>query len=344
MSDAMLPGGLDLVAGRALVVLEPLAWFTLSPGDRPLVAVGDEVAAGTAIAYRHRETHVEAVRRPEGALRAMPEAGGWWAGTQAVRGRVGGSRGTPAGELLYEASGRWHVAVGEHPETLDAPADAAIEGVRPGSGISVRLHAAAIPGAAAVGGPSRGRLVTLPPDGDLRGGSLDVSLAGAIVVVGARVDAETLTRARATGIRGIVVGGLSEKDRRDFLASEARQRAGYHGIAPFAVLALDGAMRRPIATPVRAVLQAIEGREVAIVGDPPLLAFDPAGLDIPEVPADLVRFRTGPAAGREGTWIGAIGMRRFRSGVQLAAGLVRLDDGEEVAAPLGDLERYVRPA
>jgi hypothetical protein len=53
-----------------------------------------------------------------------------------------------------------------------------------------------------------------------------------------------------------------------------------------------------------------------------------------EVPADLVRFRTGPAAGREGTWIGAIGMRRFRSGVQLAAGLVRLDDGEEVSCVL----------
>jgi hypothetical protein len=344
VSDQGLAGGLDLVAARALLERDPVVWFVLSPGDRPLVAVGDEVAAGTAIAYRHRETHVEEVRRPEGALRAMPEPGGWWPGSQAVRGRVGGSRGTPAGEMLFETGGRWHVAVGEQPETLDAPADATIGAVRPGAGISVRLHAAAIPGAAAVGGPSRGRLVTLPADGDLRGGSLDVSLAGAIVVVGARVDAETLTRARATGIRGIVVGGLSEKDRHDFLASEARQRAGYHGLAPFAVLALDGAMRRPIATPVRAVLGAIEGREVAIVGDPPLLAFDPAGIEIPEIPADLVRFRTGPAAGREGTWIGTVGLRRFRSGVHLAAGLVRLDDGEEVAAPLGDLERYVSPA
>ena len=343
MSDPIAAGGLDLVAARALVVLEPVAWFALSPGDRALVAVGDEVAAGTAIAYRHRETRIEEVRRPEGALRAMPEPGGWWPGTQAVRGRVGGSRGTPAGEMLYEAGGRWHIAVGEHPETLDAPADARVDAVRPGAGIAVRLHAAAVPGAGAVGGPSRGRLVILPSDAELRGGSLDVSLAGAIVVVGARVDAETLTRARATGIRGIVVGGLSEKDRQDFLASEARQRAGYHGLAPFAVLTLDGALRRPIATPVRAVLEAIEGREVAIVGDPPLLVFDPEGMEIPEVPADLVRFRTGPAAGREGTWMGLAGTRRFRSGVHLAAGLVRLDDGEEVAAPLGDLERYVRP-
>ena len=340
MSEVTGAAGLELVAVRPLVVRDPMVRFALVPGDRALVAAGDMVAAGTAVAHRHREVHVEEIRRPEGALRAMPEPGGWWPGTQAVRGRLGGSRGTPAGEFLFETGGHWHVAVGESPETLDAPADAIVEAVRPGAGIDIRLSAAAVPGAGAVGGPSRGRLVTLPPDGDLRGGSLDVSLAGAIVVVGARVDAETLTRARATGIRGIVVGGLSEKDRRDFFASEARQRAGYHGLAPFAVLILDGAMRRPIATPVRAVFGAIDGREVAIVGDPPLLVFDPAGIDLPEVPDDLVRFRTGPAAGREGTWLGLAGTRRFRAGVHLAAGSVRLDDGEVVAAPLADLERY----
>lgn len=340
MSDAVGAGGLELVVVRPLVVREPIVRFTLAPGDRPLVAEGDALPAGTTVAHRHREVRLEEVRRPEGALRAMPEPGGWWPGTHAVRGRIGGTRGTPAGELLYETGGRWHVAVGEHPEALDSPSDATVVAVRPGAGIDVRLHAAAVPGAGAVGGPSRGRLVTLPADGDLRSGSLDVGLAGAIVVVGARMDAETLTRARATGIRGVVVGGLSEKDRRDFLASEARQRAGYHGLAPFAVLILDGAMRRPIATPVRALLTAIDGSEVAIVGDPPLLVFDPDGIGIPEVPAGLVRFRTGPAAGREGTWMGLAGTRRFRSGVHLAAGLVRLDDGEVVAAPIADLERY----
>ena len=340
MTDAAGPAGLELVVARPAVIRQPVVRFVLAPGDRPLVAAGDEVAAGTAIAYRHRDVRVEEFRRPEGALRAMPEPGGWWSGTQAVRGRMGGTRGTPSGEFLFEVAGRWHIAVGEHPETLDAPADATVLEVRPGAGIELRLRGAAVPGAGAIGGPSRGRLVTLPPDGDLRGGSLDVSLAGAIVVVGARVDAETLTRARATGIRGIVVGGLSDKDRRDFLASEARQRAGYHGVAPFAVLILDGAMRRPIATPVRSVLDAIDRGEVAIVGDPPLLTFDDSGIDIPEVPVDLVRFRTGPAAGREGTWAGLAGTRRFRSGVHLAAGLVRLDDGEVVAAPLADLERF----
>ncbi|MEI8334916.1 MAG: hypothetical protein WCH74_13860, partial [Chloroflexota bacterium] len=97
----------------------------------------------------------------------------------------------------------------------------------------------------------------------------------------------------------------------------------------------------PIASPMRSILAAIAGREVAIVGDPPLLVYDPAGVEPPEIPPDLVRIRSGPAAGREGRWVGSAGFRRFRGGVHLRAGLIRLeDDDEEVAVPLADLERF----
>jgi hypothetical protein len=44
--------------------------------------------------------------------------------------------------------------------------------------------------------------------------------------------------------------------------------------------------------------------------------------------------------GRDGTWAGALGPRRFGGGVHLEAGAVRLDDGRTVAVPLGDLERF----
>ena len=63
----------------------------------------------------------------------------------------------------------------------------------------------------ALGGPSRGRLhIAAGSDGELRSGGLDVGLAGTILVVGSRIDAETLTRARAMGVRGIVVGVFQE--------------------------------------------------------------------------------------------------------------------------------------
>jgi hypothetical protein len=192
----------------------------------------------------------------------------------------------------------------------------------------------------ALGGPTRGRLQVLAGvEGELRPGSLDVGAAGTILVVGSRIDAETLTRARAMGVRGIVVGALASKERRDFLASERRQRAALHRLSPYAVLVLDGAIRRPIASPMMAVLNALVGREVAITTDPPALLFDAP--DIVDVVApDLVRVRGGALAGREGRWAGLLGPRRFAGGVHLEAAAVHFDDGPTVAVPLGDLERF----
>ena len=192
----------------------------------------------------------------------------------------------------------------------------------------------------ALGGPTRGRL-QLGADGELRSGGLDVGSAGTILVVGSRVDAETLTRARAMGVCGVVVAGLASKERRDFLASEARQRAALHRLPPFAVLVLDGATRRPLAGAVQAVLAALAGFEVAIVTDPPMLVFDRPNLVIPPPPVDLVRIRAGAMSGREGQFITAIGPRRFPGGPHLEAGIVRLPDGTDAAIPLGDLERFV---
>jgi hypothetical protein len=88
------------------------------------------------------------------------------------------------------------------------------------------------------------------------------------------------------------------------------------------------------------VLVALQGQEVAIVSDPPMLIFDTPDLDLPVPRPDLVRIRGGQLAGTEGTWVGVVGPRRFAGGVHLEAGAVRFDDGSVVAVPLGDLERF----
>ncbi len=181
--------------------------------------------------------------------------------------------------------------------------------------------------------------------------------AGTILVVGSRVDAETLTRARAMGVRGVIVTGLSSKERRDYLASEARQRSALHRLPPFAVLVLEGAVRRPLAGGVLTVLTSLVGHEVAIVADPPMLVFDVPNLQIPAPPVDLVRIRGGSLAGREGRFVEAIGPRRFarrgasrgrpgplprrlgRGGAAGRPGAVRL-----TRTPAGRARRRARPA
>jgi hypothetical protein len=208
----------------------------------------------------------------------------------------------------------------------------------PGRGIGISLAGYGVPGAFAAGGPTRGRLELVTGEAGLRG-SLDVGRAGSILIVGGRLDSETISRARAMGVRGIVVPGLAGKDLRDLVASEARQRASLQALAPFAVLVLDGTFRRPIPTPLLTLFERLDGREVGIVSDPPLLIVDPP-LERPSVPPDWVRIRHGELAGREGRWRGPAGRRRFPAGVQLEAATVELDDGGIVVVPIPDLERF----
>lgn len=328
----MSAGDVRLVSARRLVAAPVDAVFALAPGDRALVAAGDSVVVGAPIAERLRDPRLDELEIPASV---GPLPGGRWAGQP----RRGEERG-PGGEFVFDWHGRWRVAVGDIADPLESPFAGIVRDVRPGTGITIRAAGRGIRGIVALGGPTRGRLHA-GANGELRSGGLDVGSAGTILVVDSRVDAETLTRARAMGVCGVVVAGLSSKERRDFLASEKRQHAALHRLPSFAVLVLDGVTRRPLAGAVQALLAALAGHEVAIVTDPPMLVFDLPHLVIPDPPVDLVRIRSGSLAGREGRFVRAIGRRRFAGGVHLEAGIVQLPDGTTAAVPLGDLERFV---
>ena len=331
---------LELVPLRRLIESPVDAVFALSPGDRAIVEAGASVVVGAPIAERLRDPRLEdkVVAEP-----VEPRPGDRWHAIGRVVGAGGTARGRGphGGEYLFPWRTRWRVATGDIVDPLETPVAGIVREVRPGTSITIRAAGRGIRGIVALGGPTRGRLsLATKPDGGLRPGGLDVGMAGSILVVDARVDAETLTRARAMGVRGIVVPGLASKERRDFLASEARQRAALHRLPPYAVLVMDGATRRPMAGPIMALLAAMAGREAAIVADPPMLVFDAPDLVVPAPPPDLVRIRAGALSGLEGRWLGPAGRRRFAGGVDLEAGRVRLADGSAVAVPLGDLERF----
>ena len=212
--------------------------------------------------------------------------------------------------------------------------------MRPGGEVRLRAAGRALRGAFAAGSPAHGQLeLATDPFGDLRPGGIDVGRAGSILVVGARIDAEALTRARAMGVRGIVVASLPGKDLRDFRASERRQRASLHPSQPFGVLVLDGTVRRAIPTPIAALLERIAGREVSLLVDPPALVFEATDDELPTIDDDWVRVRSGPSAGLEGRLVGPAGLRRFERGIQLESALVAIDGRAPVAIPIGDLER-----
>ena len=323
--------------------LEPVARVDLGPGDRILVAPGDSVNAGTGLAERQRDPRVDEgppVAPHEEAEGAPLEAGDWWPGDghEAAGPLRRRQPRTPAGELLHPVDGRWRIAAGGHVDLIEAPAAGTVIEAVPGRGLAVRLAGPALIGAFAAGTSTRGRLERVVGESGLRG-ALDVGRAGAILVVDGRIDSEAIIRARATGVRGVVASGLAGKDLRDLLGSEARQRASLQPLASFAVLILDGTVRRPIAEPVARLLAALEGREVAIVVDPPRLAFAADDRPAASWPDDWVRVLGGELAGREGRWLRSAGVRRFAAGAHLESAAIAFDDGTVEVLPLADLER-----
>ena len=352
------------IPARRILVVSPIVQIRLGPGDRALVSAGQKVNPGMPIAERTCDAEFIEVGRlnrpangngrengptrpsdPGQERRRSPQPGKWWVGGDDRRGKTA-RRETPrrvAGTLLYEMDGRWTAAAGDRHEKVESPTGGVVVEAENCIGITMKVSGVAIPAAVAGGQPTRGYLdVPRLVDGELRDTTLDVGRSGAIVVAGGRVSAEALTRARAMSIRGMVAGSLGQAELRDLAASEARQRAGLHTTPPFGALGLDGHQRRPIASPILALLAALAGREVAILIDPPLLVLDVVDVPLPELPPDWVRVRNGVHAGREGRWLSSAGLHRFRAGIHLEAANIRLgDDLQPTIIPLADLERFI---
>ena len=329
----MTAADVRLVPARRLITAPVDVLFALSPGDRPLVSAGDSVVVGAPIAERLRDPRLDEVELPDGA--ASPRPGARWSGQP----RRGDERG-PGGEYVFEWHGRWRVATGDIADAVETPFAGIVREVRPGTGITIRAAGRGIRGIVALGGPTRGRLHA-GADGELRSGGLDVGSAGTILVVGSRVDAETLTRARAMGVCGVDRGRAVEQGAARLhrlggpAASGAPSTAAVRGARPRRGDAAAAGRRRPGRArrpgrsrggdrhgPADARLRRAEPGHPGAAGRP---RPDPGGLDVrprgPLRPGD----RPAPVPG----------------GVQLEAGIVQLPDGTDAAVPLGDLERFV---
>lgn len=342
-------------AGRLTGAPEPVRLVTVTPaelGEEPVVWPlwrEGRSEAGETLPDVPADLAPRTGGGPAGILqqerRHGPAIGKWWVGGDERRGKSRRNR-PPVlvgGTLLFESQGRWIAAAGDHHHVVESPVAGVVRDARNGVEVTIEVDGAAVAGAIAAGEPSRGYLdVPRLTDGELSPSALDVGRSGGVVVAGSRISAQAISRARAMSIRGLIAGSVGYGELRDLEASEMRQRASLAPSIPFALIALDGYQRRPIATPILALLAALSGREVAIVTDPPLLIFDVAEVPLPELPPDWVRVRSGFHAGREGTLVDSAGLYRFRTGVQLEAAVVRFaDETETTILPYADLERFV---
>jgi hypothetical protein len=135
--------------------------------------------------------------------------------------------------------------------------------------IEIRVAGALVAGVGGSGNAVHGGLLmgVRDPAEELRAGAIDVGATGRIVVGGSRASAETLTRARAMGAVGIVLGGALDKELRDFEATQARRREMGGVAGDFAVLVVEGYGKVGMDAQLFEWFRSHAGRMASLFGD-----------------------------------------------------------------------------
>jgi len=105
------------------------------------------------------------------------------------------------------------------PVEVDAYIDGTVIEVLPREGVVVEASGAFLQGIFGIGGETSGILhrVVESPDTPLTEDLLDANCRGKVVVGGSQVTAKGLAKAVQVGAKAVVVGGIDDKDLRDFL-------------------------------------------------------------------------------------------------------------------------------
>jgi hypothetical protein len=317
--------------------------------DRPLVSLGQRVALGQPIIEHFRDQELLEVPTSAALIRLQPgDILDNVPGPQTGRlGRKSAATAHRTRVCEHGRDGTTYLVAGSNPVTLNAPAAGVIEALTPGR-LYLRADGLAVDARVGWGRASWGRIVIAVerPDAEIQTSRIDVTAAGAILVVGTRIDVEAVSRARAIGAAAIISGGVASRDLRQLTSSEARQQAALHAAAPFGLLALGGYGRVPIPTHLWDLLVAADGRDAGILPASRTLIIDgdPGPLvEAASRPPGTVRVISGEHRDHEGVLVGLSGPRRWSGGSYAPGGFVELagEDGrgERHCVPLAMLER-----
>lgn len=214
------------------------------------------------------------------------------------------------------------------------------------SSVDVRVAGSVLMGVGGTGAAVHGKLRVSVESGsdELRAGAIDSEATGHIVVGGSRASAETLTRARAMGVAGIVLGGVLDKDLRDFEATQLRRREGGGPPHEFSILLLEGYGKVGLDPGVFEWLRGHDGKMASLFGDDArLYVYDaprpPPTRRILPRPGDRVVGTRRPYAGAGGRLVRIVGgLHAIPSGIVARTGLVCFEDGRTGIVALANLE------
>jgi hypothetical protein len=247
--------------------------------------------------------------------------------------------------LAYDrGDGRALLAPLGEPEPIVGHVRGEVSAVEPDA-IEIRIAGALLNGVGGYGMAVHGPLTVAVDDplDELRAVAIDVGSSGRILVGGSRASAETLTRARAMGVAGIVLGGILEKELRDFAAIQSRRRA-VGGIGDeFALIVLEGYGKVGLDVDLFAWFKRHDGLMASLFGaDARLYVYGadptPVRRTLPRAGDRVIAHRR-PYAGVGGRLVRVLEpLHATPAGIAARSGLVRFDDGRSALVPLANLE------
>jgi len=134
-------------------------------------------------------------------------------------------------------------------------------------GVVVKTTAMLIQGAFGVGGETHGELMVIQSPNDIiTDKDISLNCEGKILVGGSLVTLEALQKAVATGVKGIIVGGIEQKDLVDFLGYEIGIPITGDEDIGITLILTEGFGRIPIADKTFRLLQSFSGRQACMNG------------------------------------------------------------------------------
>jgi hypothetical protein len=275
------------------------------------VAVGAEVGPETVIARCELPGNVQTVNlaaklgvepaavgatllKPLGSVVARDEA---IAEAKVMFGLMRHRAASPADGVLESVSsvtGQLLIRERPIPVEVSAYVRGHVAEVLPGEGAVVESRAAFIQGIFGVGGETHGALAigTAGPGETLEASSLRPEHRGAVLVGGNHVSHETVLRARALGVRALVVGGFDDRDLRELLGRDLGVAITGQEELGITLVLTEGFGRIGMAARTWELLSAHAGRVASVSGATQIRA----GVLRPEILVPLDAARGAPVA------------------------------------------------
>lgn len=265
-------------------------------------------------------------------------------------------------EIVSNVTGQ--VVIRERSSSIDLRAfvPGVVVEVLPNQGAVIECQAAYLQGIFGIGGETHGelRMVSRGPEEILDEEQIGPECQGKILVAGARVTGDALKQAVKAGARGVVVGGIEDKDLTDFLGYEIGVAITGSEDVGLTLIVLEGFSNMPPSKKTFEILNRFAGRQACINGATQIRA----GVIRPEIiipldeaPPEKARSETGQDGAMElrpgaiiriirDPYFGLLGrivslpveLQMVESESKVRVLKAALDNGQEVIVPMANVE------